>query len=205
MKARTALWLLVGLLILAGLACSQAGEVLSPVEATARADEAAAQNKFTSDGASTSGAFEVGDAATLTGRSLLVNLYDAPRGKISAGQERGTAVTILESTLYQDTIWYKIEAPTGDGWVAADNLEPVEAEEETIEGPQPGDEMYLAGKSFLVNFLDQPGGKIIAGQERGVAITILEVAQYEGDTWYHIDAPTGQGWVLAESISTEAP
>ncbi len=201
MKARTALWLMIGLLVLASLACKQAGEVLTPAEATARAEEAA-QAGFTSSGAAADGEFQAGDTATLIGRSFLVNLYDAPKGKISAGQERGTAVTVLESTSHEGEVWYKIEAPTGEGWVSADNLEPVEEE---ISGPQPGDEVYLAGKSYLVNFLDQPGGKMIAGQERGVAITILEVAQYEGDIWYKISAPTGEGWVPSENISTEAP
>ncbi len=210
MKARTVLWLLAGLLILAGLACSQAGEILTPAEATARAKAVEAQNQFTSDdsGAASGGAFVVGDTATLIGRSFLVNLYDAPGGRIAAGQERGTVIIILESTTYKNEPWYKIEAPTGEGWVSAANLEPVEeavGEEGTTEGPQPGDEMYLAGKAFLVNFLDQPGGKIIAGQERGTAIIILQIAQHEGDTWYQIEAPTGQGWVPSENITTEAP
>jgi len=209
MKARTALWLLVGLLILAGLACSQAGEILTPAEATTRAEEVEAQNQFTSDGsgAASGGAFVVGDVATLTGRSFLVNLYDAPGGRIAAGQERGTAVTILESATHQNEPWYKIEAPTGEGWVSDANLEPAEEEavEETIEGPQPGDDAFLAGKAFLVNLLDQPNGKIIAGQERGTVITILQVVPYEGDIWYQIEAPTGQGWVPSENITTEAP
>ena len=56
-----------------------------------------------------------------------------------------------------------------------------------------------------MNFLDAPGGKIVAGQERGMAITILQVAQVDGATWYQIDAPAGQGWVPAENITTEAP
>jgi hypothetical protein len=202
MKARTAIILMIGLLALASLACEQAGEILTPAEATARAEEAFQLN--VSPGSSVAGSeFQIGDTVTLIGRSFLVNLYDAPGGKIAAGQERGTAVTILESALYNEETWYKIKAPTGEGWVAADNLEP--AEEAEASGPQPGEEVYLAGKSYLVNFMDQPGGKMVAGQERGVTVTILEIAQFEGDTWYKISAPTGEGWVPSENITTEAP
>jgi hypothetical protein len=206
MKARKALTWMIGVLVLASLACAQAGEILTPAEATARAQEAAAQ-PFTSGSSSVEGGvFAAGDTAVLTGRSFLVNLYDAPGGKVSAGQERGAEVTVLEVSDEGGAVWYKIEAGTGEGWVPANNLEAPAAEAETaVEGPQPGDGAYLQGKSFLVSFLDAPGGKMIAGQERGAAVTILEVAQVEGVTWYKIDAPTGQGWVPAENISTEAP
>lgn len=204
MKARTAVILVVGMLLVTGLACSQAGEILTPAEATARAQEAS--QPVVSGGGVEGSAFQSGDAATLTGRSFLVNLYNEPGGKVSAGQERGITITVLEVASLGEDTWYKIEAPTGQGWVPAANLEPVEGEEtEIIEGPQPGDAVYLAGRSFLVNLLEEPGGKIIAGQERGMAITILEIVQYEDDTWYHIDAPTGQGWVPSANITTEAP
>ena len=206
MKAHRALALMIGMLVLASLACSQAGEILTPAEATARAEEAAAQ-PFTSGSASVEGGvFASGDTAVMTGRSFLVNLYDVPGGKVVAGQERGAEVTVLEVSTEDDGIWYKIEAGTGQGWVPAANLEAPEGEAEaTPEGPQPGDGVYLVGKSYLVNFLDAPGGKIIAGQERGAAVTIMEVAQVEGDTWYKVDAPAGQGWVPSANITTEAP
>lgn len=204
MKARTAILLMIGLLILTSLACAQAGEILTPAEATARA-EAAVQPLITGDSSVSGGAFEAGDTAILIGRSFLVNLYDAPGGKISAGQERGATVTILEVATTDAGVWYKVEAPTGEGWVSADGLEPAEEEAIVIEGPQAGDAAYLAGRSFLVNILDAPGGKIVAGQERGMAITIIDVIQVDGAVWYNIDAPTGQGWVPAENVTVEAP
>ena len=205
MKGRRAVILMIGVLILASLACNQSGEVLTPAEATARAVEAAPV--FTTGSSSVEGGmFEAGDKAALTGRSFLVNLYDGPGGKISAGQERGAEVTVLEVSTEAGGVWYKVKAPTGEAWVPAANLTALESEEETaVAGPQPGDGAYLQGTSFLVNFLDAPGGKIVAGQERGMAITILQVAQVDGATWYQIDAPAGQGWVPAENITTEAP
>jgi hypothetical protein len=206
MKGRRALVLMIGVLILASLACSQAGEILTPAEATARAVEAAPV--FTTGSSSVEGGmFEAGDKVVLTDRNFLVNLYDAPGGKISAGQERGAEVTVLEvSTTELGEVWYKIEAPTGEAWVPAKNLEAQESEAETtIEGPQPGDGAYLQGTGFLVNLLDTPGGKMIAGQERGAAVTVLQVVEVDGAVWYQIDAPTGQGWIPAENITTEAP
>jgi len=72
------------------------------------------------------------------------------------------------------------------------------------EGPQVGDKVQLIGTSYLVSLVDAPGSRrMIAGQERGVEVTILEVADHEGETWYKIDAPTGVGWVPAGNISAE--
>ena len=76
-NARVAITVLVGLLLMAGLACAQAGEILTPAEATARAQEAAQPARLTStpevpdEGA----AFEVGDTVEFIGQSHLVPLY----------------------------------------------------------------------------------------------------------------------------------
>lgn len=83
------LWLI--LLILSGLACAQAGEILTPAEATERATGALPSGDREG---STAGDFQVGDRAALTGRSFLVNIMDAPAGRIAAGQERGVEVEI---------------------------------------------------------------------------------------------------------------
>ena len=67
-----------------------------------------------------------GPLAALTGRSFLVNIMDAPAGRISAGQERGAVVTILQATEVEEVIWYQIQAAGGTGWVRWDNLVPGE-------------------------------------------------------------------------------
>jgi hypothetical protein len=73
-------------------------------------------------------------------------------------------------------------------------------------GPQVGDMVYLVNKSFLVCLMDAPGSnKMIAGQERGAQVEILQAADVDGVFWYFIDAPTGKGWVPETNISTEAP
>ncbi len=224
MKHRTALLWLIGLLVLAGLACAQSGEILTPEEATRRAEEARSSAGSGGDSGVESDDFAIGDKAILLGRSFLVNLFDAPGGKISAGQERGATVTVVAIDLDADgDLWYQIEAPTGTGWVPADSLEPIAVEdgatadgEDTGEGDsgeapvagalEPGTEAYLTARGFLVNLFEGPGSnRIIAGQERGAMVTILTAETVDGTIWYEVVAPTGQGWLPEENVTTEAP
>ena len=69
-----------------------------------------------------------------------------------------------------------------------------------------GSTVYLTGRSYLINIVDAPGSlKMIAGQERGVEVEILDSTLHEDEIWYLIDAPTGQGWVREENLTAEAP
>lgn len=73
-------------------------------------------------------------------------------------------------------------------------------------GHQVGDTVYLTNRSFLVSLMDAPGSnKMIAGQERGVQVDILQATTVDGVLWYFIDAPTGKGWVPEQNITSEAP
>ncbi len=222
-NGRWAIVWLIALLLFAGLACAQAGEVLTPAEATERGQSPVVGGAGNPD--DIEGTFAVGDTATLTGISFLVNLLDAPGGRIIAGQQRGAQVTVQGLAEHEGEIWYQIDAATGSGWVGADNLEPAEGdadgeetatdEEDTPGGEesgeaegsaiQTGETVYLTGVGFLVNMHDQPGGRVIATQERGAQVTILAAADNNGTVWYQIDAPTGEGWVPEENITTEAP
>jgi hypothetical protein len=212
------LWLVLPLILMV-LACAQAGEILTPAEATERAT---GQLPGSDREGSTAGEFQVGDTAALTGRSFLVNIMDAPGGRIAAGQERGVEVEILQATEVDGEIWYQIQAPTGTGWVSADNLEPVEGgEEEEAAGDgaaegggeeaagaiSTGETVYLTGRSFLVNLYEEPSATALirANQERGAAVTVLQATTENGTIWYEIDAPTGQGWVSEDNVTTEAP
>lgn len=77
---------------------------------------------------------------------------------------------------------------------------------ELQEGYQIGDVVYLTSRSFLVSLMDAPGSRrMIAGQERGVRVEILQASVVDGVLWYFIDAPTGTGWVPEENITNEAP
>jgi len=77
---------------------------------------------------------------------------------------------------------------------------------ELTEGFQVGDTVYLTNKSFLVNLMDGPGSnRMIAGQNRGAQVEILNAAIVDGTIWYFIKAPTGTGWVPEENVTAEAP
>jgi len=78
--------------------------------------------------------------------------------------------------------------------------------ETATEGPQIGDTVYLGGTGYLIRLLDKPGGlRMIAGQEKGVEVQIVNITEYENKKWYLVDAPTGEGWVPEENIATEKP
>jgi hypothetical protein len=194
----------ISLLLLAGLACAQAGEILSSEEATAQAE--GASNIVSGTGSSdlvTSGP-QIGDEAELTG-SFIINLQAEPGGRIIGGKERGATVTVLEIADFEDEIWYRIDTSTSEGWVRESSLVPIEGATGGAGGPAVGDTVLLKGVGFLVNLLSEPGGRIIAGQERGTEVDILEITTYEGQTWYRIDAPTGEGWVSEENIELPEP
>jgi len=73
-------------------------------------------------------------------------------------------------------------------------------------GFQVGEIVYLTNKSFLVSLMDEPGGnRMIAGQERGAQVEILQAATVDGVLWYFVKAPTGQGWVPEGNVTEEAP
>lgn len=196
--------ILIGSLLLASLACAQAGEILSPEEATAQAEgESSVLRGAGSSNLATSGP-QVGDEVELTG-NIIVNLQAEPGGRIVDGKERGATVTVLEIADYEDEIWYRIDTSTGEGWVREDNLQVLEETVSDDSGLTLGDTVWLKSVGFLVNFLSEPGGQIVAVQERGTEVTILEVTTHDGESWYLIDAPTGQGWVPADNITTQAP
>lgn len=203
MKLRTTLIWFIGLLALMSLACAQAGSVISYADATATAESKFAP--VTGAGAAAAGAdFAVGNTAVLAGRGFLINLMDAPGGRIAAGQQRGAEVEILSSALLDDEIWYEVDSSTGIGWVKADSLEPVAAVEAKYAS---GDSAYLVGTGFLINLMKEPGGiRMIAGQERGAEVSVIESAPIDdGTMWYLIEGSTGQGWVAEENLSDEAP
>lgn len=219
MRMRKSLLLFIGLLFIVSLACEQSGDILSPEEATARAQEGRFQPD--EEGGSASGAvFEPGGFATITGSGFLINILDVPGGRIAGSQARGSTVEIIESSSFEGEIWYHVDSETGEGWLRVENLEPIEGEDvegesagegegeggATTAGPAVGDTVYLVSNGFLVNLLREPGGNILAVQERGVSVVILNTFEAENGTiWYLVDAPTGEGWVPADNISVEAP
>jgi len=213
-KVRAAIIVLIGLLLVVGLACAQAGEILTPAEATARAEEAGSLVRPASTpGADAGGAiFQEGDTVEFIGQSHLVPLYRRP-GDLAAFSYagRGDPATVLAYEEEGGKEYYQINSGAGQGWVLAENLvAPAGTEgsgsEPAAVGPQTGDKVWLTARSYLANLMDGPcSTHMVAVQERGVEVTILDAVECEDQAWYMIDAPTGEGWVPAENITTEAP
>jgi SH3-like domain-containing protein len=218
MKSRSTLIFIIGLLIITSLACSQAGEIISPEEATARAQNIPDIDSEAGGGGTSSLGVQPGDEITLTGRGFIVNMLDQPGGRISGSPARDSQATLLDIVDFEDETWYKINANGSEGWVKEENIAPVEtaeedgadgadSEETVFEGPQINDEVYLAGTGFLINILEEPriGGRIISGDSRGTPAVITEIRDVDGGIWYKIDSRAGAGWVPAENISADAP
>ena len=203
---------LFGAFVLISLACAQAGQIVSPEEATVIAQQnrgGGVRQAGEGPELETTG-LQIGDTVTaiLSGRGFLINLYSEPGGRISAGQERGVEVEVLDIAFLDERLWYLIDAPTGEGWVPEDSLEAIVDESGGDEGGDfaVGDEVYLTGAGFLIELLREPGGFMRAGQERGTKVTVLDSTVHtDGLTWYLIDAPTGEGWVSVENLSAEPP
>jgi hypothetical protein len=198
------LWV-ISLLGVASLACSQAGDILTPEEATARVQ---ASKEPKPELESVSGAtFQEGDNIKFVGTGYLVPLRKNPGDQVAYSHAgRGDTGVILGSREVEDVIWYQVKGPSGEGWVEVESIELLEGESAaTVEGLQPGAEVYLVGKGFLINILSEPGGRLVANQERGVLVTIIQVTEHEGEQWYYINAPGGEGWVLEENLTQEQP
>lgn len=113
----------ISVLFISSLACSQSGQILTSAEATERAKPTAVP---TSEGHI---GFQVGDVVYLTNKSFLVSLMSEPGGnRMIAGQQRGAQVNILQATTVDGTLWYFIDAPTGQGWVPENNITDVAPE-----------------------------------------------------------------------------
>jgi hypothetical protein len=204
-SARRAVVLAIGLLVLASLACSQAGEILSPEEATAQAIEASKPKVVVTADVVGGTDFAPGDEIEFVGAGYLVPLKKNPGDRSAYSHAgRGDLGVVLSSQVVDGEVWYQVDGPSGKGWVQTENLKALEGEAAT-EGFQTGDEAYLVGQGYLINILSEPGGKLVANQERGVLVTVVGSADYKGEIWYLIDAPTGEGWVKTENLTTEEP
>ena len=70
----------------------------------------------------------------------------------------------------------------------------------------PGTKAILVGKAYLVNIYNEAGStRILTQQEKGVEVEVQDVTTVDGETWYLIKAPAGQGWVKAENLQVEKP
>lgn len=118
---KLALILLVIVLLLTGIACQYAGEILPSAEATQRALPSATP---TSD-FSLESKFKEGDDAVVVGGTYgaLVPLFSEPAGLFFTSQIMNNSETVIMGFRIVDTdTWYQIDGMTGGGWIKEDNL-----------------------------------------------------------------------------------
>jgi hypothetical protein len=219
MKGSKILLMVLVLLGLAALACDQAGEVLTPADATVRAVEGIPVFEIIEG---TGGSIEVGDVVEVEGQGFLINIQASPGGSISGSIPRGAVVSVLDIATFEGENWYRVSSDAGEGWVPGARVtvvEPVETETgieadaedegelepvETTSGPQAGDTINVTGTAFLVNIMESPSsGRIVGGLSRNSPAVVLEVARFEGTLWYHVDSDAGQGWLPEQNIVTD--
>lgn len=197
-KSFRSLWLILSVLFAFTLACAQSGQIITEAEATARAMPTAAPTLSAMDAGSL---FAAGDAIELISSGFLVPLSKNAGDRTAFSHAaRGDMGTILGAEMVDGVIWYQVDSGAGIGWVENTYVKAVGIE--VVDGVwQPGTTVYTASKGYLTNLMDAAGSiHMIAGQERGVAVTVLESAVVEGVNWYLVDTPTGQGWADRKSV-----
>lgn len=204
MKLHTGIYLAVGFLIVASLACAQAGSILTPEEATQQTQATVEAGIGLGEGSETN--IHPGDTVEFVGTGYLVLLREEPGSNSTSVQsQRGVKGIVLGSQVYEDDVWYLIETVGGQGWLPSELVELVEEAESVVYGV--GDVAYLSGTEELVNILEGPGttSDIRETQAVGVEVTILESSELDGALWYRVETPTGEGWIAEDSLTTEAP
>jgi uncharacterized protein YgiM (DUF1202 family) len=204
MKLHTGIYLTLGMLIFAGLACAQAGSILTPEEATQQAQATAEAGVGLGEGSETD--IHPGDTVEFVGSGYLVLLRDEPGSSSTTVQsQRGVQGTVKGSQVFEDDVWYLVETVGGEGWLPSDLVELVESEE--TETFQEGDVAYLVGSDDSIDILQSPGttDQVTETQSSGVEVTILEASEVDNALWYRVDTPTSEGWVAEENVTAEAP
>lgn len=115
------------LLIFIGLACNQAGEVLTIEEATERARPSPTVIVLELDVAE----FDVGDEVIIVGGSsgALVPLFGNAGDRFFSSQVMaGEEAIILGLQDIEGVVWYQVEGLMGAGWLEEEHLKPLEGE-----------------------------------------------------------------------------
>ena len=119
---RIALFLVLGALFIATLACEQSGEIVPDAEATQRAIPTATPVRVI--GEASNAKFTKGAEVVFIGKGYLVPLYAHPGDTVVLSHAaRNDAATIIDIVLYEEEIWYEVKSVAGDGWIFEEFLE----------------------------------------------------------------------------------
>lgn len=207
MKSRTSIVLAITVLILSTLACEQAGEILTPEEATQRAQTAIdVEEAETRVPELAETDIKIGESVRFTSTEFLVLLKREPGAALIAVQsDRTSTGTVIDSALYEGEVWYEIEiAGSGAGWLPAEAVESIGTVEEEF---AVGDVVYLKSPGENVQVQTNPGSgnPFSRPVPVGTEVSIVQKTDLEGKTWYQIAAPGGLGWVTGEFLTAEKP
>jgi hypothetical protein len=195
----------LGLMVLISLACTQSGEILTPAEATQRVQATEDAKIVEIDQQAETAELSNGDTFEFVGKGFLVSLYAEPGARTAYSHaSRGDEGVVISSEVLDGVVWYQVDSGAGEGWVPEESVKALGTSGE--EDQFLGETAYLIGKGYLINIVEEPGSmKIIANQERGVEVEVLKKVVEGGKSWYLIDAPTGQGWVVQDNLTLENP
>ncbi len=119
--ARLSLFLMLGVLLIASLACKQSGEIITSAEATERAIPTVTPTQEILEVAGAE--FSPGDNIVFAGKAFLVSVHAEPgRPEALSHAARGDTGVIISSQLYKGEIWYQVSSVAGDGWVPAESV-----------------------------------------------------------------------------------
>lgn len=114
-------------LFILSLACKQAGEIITPAEATQRYEATQAAKTGDVVVVAEGAVFKPGDKAVLASEGYLVGMYPEPGGRAPFSYAtRGDEVIIASSVDIDGVIWYQLQSVAGNGWLPESNFEPVE-------------------------------------------------------------------------------
>jgi uncharacterized protein YraI len=122
---------------------------------------------------------------------------------------QGQSVSVLDGPRNDSggTIWFKIQAPGGTGWMMAEFLEGTSA---------PPSAPRLTGTARVANTNGDPlrmrsapstSGSVLTLLNPGATVTIVDgpVADNSGTAWYKISAKGLTGWAMAQYLAQAEP
>ena len=114
--ARISLFLVLGVLFIATLACKQSGEIVPDAVATQRAMPSPTPTQDMAELATAE--FTEGDSVQFIGKGFLIPLYQNPGdAKVISHAPRNDIGVVINLALYEGDIWYQVKSVGGQGWV----------------------------------------------------------------------------------------
>ena len=204
MNLPKSVYLAGAVLVLSILACSKAGEVLTPEQATQQALIAEEVTAVPTVALSETG-IQVGDRIRFASKDYLVLMKRDPGSSLIAVQsERGATGTVIDTQSVDGEPWNETEVTGGAGWVPGSIVELVSTGgEATFE---PGNTAFLTSENETAKLLVAPGNNLGSSEIAvGTEVTILQSTDFQGEIWYKVRTPDGEGWVQPVNLSAEAP